>query len=442
MIESYEHDMKISADKSLENIKKGDVLADFSRIQSISYENDKLSLVDDTRYSSLSCRVFENNRVGNAYTNDLKKFKNMVSSAQESAQFGAKSFLTLPEQISYTPISWMHNEMNLSYTKGDLKNFCDELLLGIKQFAPTAKVSVGAQTDYSFFYLHNTAGFIGSYKESFLSLTGGLFALGLDGSFLEMYEGFTFYDQEIDLLNILMPLEEKWERCNMQASLSKEGKMPVIFAPSVLELLIDPVEISVNAKTLEKGLSLFDGKIGHLVTSEQFSLYDDPHYLYGAATVPFDDEGVRGKRIPIIEKGSLKNFVYDCATASKRGVNSTGHGFRSNHSLPYPSMTNKIVETGDIALEDMIKSIDYGLFVESVLGEGQSNVIAGDFSVLGDMTYLIENGTLKGRVKDVMISGNAFDLLKNIVMLENKLHKESDLFAPHLLIDGVSVSYK
>ncbi len=95
-------------------------------------------------------------------------------------------------------------------------------------------------------------------------------------------------------------------------------------------------------------------------------------------------------------------------------------------SLPVPSFSNLILETGDTALEDMIASMDYGLIVYEFLGGGMSNMIAGDFSVNIELGYLVEKGKVKGRVKDAMISGNVYNMLNSIKFVENKLYKKGE----------------
>jgi PmbA protein len=88
----------------------------------------------------------------------------------------------------------------------------------------------------------------------------------------------------------------------------------------------------------------------------------------------------------------------------------------------------------------MIAGIDRGLIVSEFLGGGMSNMVAGDFSVNIELGWLVEKGKVIGRVKDAMISGNAWELLKNIASLENRTHRCGSLIAPHVLVDRVSVT--
>lgn len=440
-MKKHEEQLKQAVKESVQSITQGDVAGQVSYSQSVSFEQDKLHSIDDVSYTSLFCRIFEKGKVGNAYVNDSSQYQEMIANAKESSLFGEQMVFTLPQAQEYAPIGWLYSEKNLQYNKQDLKDLAQDLLYHIKKFAPKAKVSTGVQNGCSQAYLQNTNGFVGEYETSVLSVSGGLFELGEDGSFIEIYESESFYDNDYNLTTLLTELEERVVRSRRTSVLKKSGKIPVIFAPSAMDLLLSPIEIAVNGKTKYKELSLLANQIEEQIFDKKLTLIDDPFYYQGMSSVPFDDEGTIGKVLPIIENGVFKNFIYDCHYAQKMNAKSTGHASRSSHSLPIPSLTNMIIGVGTHSLEEMIASVDYGLMLIMPLGEGQSNVIAGDFSILAETAYLIENGVLKGRVKDIMLSGNAFELLKKIEMIENKTHQEYSLIAPHLLIDGIMVSH-
>jgi PmbA protein len=108
--------------------------------------------------------------------------------------------------------------------------------------------------------------------------------------------------------------------------------------------------------------------------------------------------------------------------------------------MPSPSFSNLVVGTGDSSFDDMISSIKYGLYVCEFLGGGMSNMLAGDFSVNVELGYLIENGRVSGRVKDTMLTGNVYELLKSIDAIESRTHKKGSLYAPHILFRKASIT--
>ncbi len=431
-IYEYEEQVKHSLGAVIEQISYGDVMGQVSYNQSVNFEHDKLQSIDDVSHSSIGCRVFNDGKKGKSTVNSPNNISQMIANAYESSLFGEKINISLPKATTYENIDWLYSPKNIEFSKKDLKDIAESLVSEIKKFAPKAKVSTSASNSCSSIFLQNSEGFVGECQGSSLGIHGGLFELSDDGSFLEMYEGEAFYDNVHNFDEILKNLQERVERSRQTSLLKKEGSMPVIIAPSAMDMILTPIEIASNGNTLYKELSLFANRIDEEMFDKKFSFIDDPFYYHGVSTVPFDNDGVVGKKMSIIEEGVFKNFIYDCETAAKMNTHSTGHGSRS--------FTNRIIGLGQHTLDEMISSVDYGLMLVMPLGEGQSNVIAGDFSVLAETAFLIENGQLKGKVKDIMLSGNSFELLKNIPMIENKHHKEHSLITPHILLNNIKVS--
>ncbi len=441
-IYDYEQKIKSAVADTVDTIKKGDVCGQISYSQSVNFEHDKLQSIDDVSHSAIFCRLFEKGRVGNAAVNNPELVSDMIKNAEESALFGEALDFDLPPAKPYQDLKWLYSPKNINYSKKDLKDISEDLLSKIKAFAPDAKVSVGAANSASVSFLQNTEGFKGVQEFSTLSVYGGVFELGEDGSFLELYEGDRFFDNEYTPDKILKDIQSNLERSKIISTLPKEGAMPVIFAPEAVDMILTPVEIALNGNTLYKDLSLFAGRAGEKLFDEKFNFSSDPHYYLGSSSCAFDDEGTVTEKQNLISNGIFNNFIYDCATAKKMNAHSTGNAGRGVVSLPKPMLSNRIVGAGSHTLDEMIASIDCGLMLLSSIGEGQSNVIAGDFSVLGYTVYLIENGVLKGRVKDIMLSGNGLELLKNIPMIENIQHRNGSLITPHIMLDGVMVSKK
>jgi PmbA protein len=119
---------------------------------------------------------------------------------------------------------------------------------------------------------------------------------------------------------------------------------------------------------------------------------------------------------------------------------STGNGTRSFASQPSPGNSNIIIEPGEMKFEDMIKDMKSGILVDQVLGGGQSNVLAGEFSVNIDLGYFVENGEIVGRVKDCMVAGNVFDAFNNIIALGDKADWHGSLKVPPFYFRSINVA--
>ena len=162
---------------------------------------------------------------------------------------------------------------------------------------------------------------------------------------------------------------------------------------------------------------------------------------FGSAA--YDDEGVPHRRNVLIGEGALNGFLYDLKTAAQSGVESTGNGSRGLFNQPNPAPTNLIFAPGETPLADMIAGIGEGLLVQDVLGLGQGNVLSGAFSNPIALGFKIEKGEITGRVKDVSIAGNVYDVLQNIAAVS----RESDWIysnfnAPYILLEEMNVAGK
>jgi PmbA protein len=219
--------------------------------------------------------------------------------------------------------------------------------------------------------------------------------------------------------------------------------MPVLFAPGGALALTLPLVEGINGKNVYTGISPLAGKVNERLFDDKVTLVDDGtiHGRFGSA--PYDDEGVAHRRNVLIERGVLKGFLYDLKTAAQASVESTGNGSRSLFSPPDPAPTNLIWEAGDTPLAEMIAGIDEGLLVEDVLGLGQGNVISGAFSNPLSLGFKIEKGEIVGRVKNVSIAGNVYDLLKDVAAVSRETRwVYYDFNLPYVLLPEMNVVAK
>ena len=111
--------------------------------------------------------------------------------------------------------------------------------------------------------------------------------------------------------------------------------------------------------------------------------------------------------------------------------------------MPFPLLTSIIMEGGKTKYTDMLGSITEGILVDQLLGSGQSNILAGEFSVGIDLGFKIKNGKIEGRIKNCMISGNVFDVLLKIAGLSQEQEwVNGSMFFPAMLIENMTVAGK
>jgi PmbA protein len=226
------------------------------------------------------------------------------------------------------------------------------------------------------------------------------------------------------------------------------GKTTVILAPSSLGLLIIPLLLGLNGKNVALGVSPLANKLNEVAFDSRFSLLDNPHTPNRTGSTSFDDEGVPTKPNRFINQGLIQSFYYDLKSAGETHIPSSGHGQRQPENTrlgqPIASVHNLTVEAGTNSLTTMLEDVKEGLLVESVLGMGQTNIMAGTFSNSVGLAYKIKDGEIVGRVKDVSVAGNAYQLLKQHL---NSISSERETvignwLLPYMRFDEVSVTAK
>ncbi|MBX5320835.1 MAG: TldD/PmbA family protein [Candidatus Bathyarchaeota archaeon] len=227
----------------------------------------------------------------------------------------------------------------------------------------------------------------------------------------------------------------------LKAKRVETKSMKVIFAHFALQQLLHYTLMdAVKADYVQRNQSALQGKIGEKIASENITVYDDGLLEGGLRTWKFDGEGVPQQKTLIIEKGVLRNFIYDNYAAKKEGKESTGNAFRGGYlSTPNVEATNFHLAPGKKSPEELIGEIDDGLLVYSLQGAHSSNPASGEFSVVATPAWKIVNGKITRAVKGAMLAGNVFDVIKKISALANNERKIGQLVAPWVIVENVKV---
>jgi PmbA protein len=220
-----------------------------------------------------------------------------------------------------------------------------------------------------------------------------------------------------------------------------EGKLPVLFTPHGSTAVLLPLHQALSGKTVLQGISPLGGKLGEVLFDPALELTDDPLLSSRVGSRPADDEGMPSMRLPLIERGVLRAFVYDLETAARAGTTSTGHGRRSTFGKPGISFSNLLIRKGTAGEEALLEEMQHGLIVDELIGVGQGNVIGGSFSHPVALAYRVDGGEITGRVKDAAVAGNAYELLKRIRMVGSAAKWIGGTrLVPPLLLDAVNVA--
>ena len=160
----------------------------------------------------------------------------------------------------------------------------------------------------------------------------------------------------------------------------------------------------------------------------------------GLRTGIFDGEGVPHQKTPVIEKGILRNFLYDNYSAKKEGKESTGNASRAGYlSTPGIDTTNFHILPGNKTSEEMLSEVDDGLIVYYLQGAHSSNPVSGEFSVVATPAWKIKDGEITHCSRGVMLAGNIFELLKNISVVGGNERQMGSIIAPWVMVENVRV---
>ena len=200
------------------------------------------------------------------------------------------------------------------------------------------------------------------------------------------------------------------------------GEMPVVLAsgwPGVL--LHEAVGHGLEGDFNRKGSSFYSGKVGQQVASKGVTVVDDGTMSDRRGSLNIDDEGHVSQRNVLIEDGILVGYMQDKLNARLMNVAPTGNGRRESYAhLPMPRMTNTFMEPGDATQEDMIKSVNRGIFAVN-FGGGQVDITSGQFVFAASEAYLIENGKVTAPVKGATLIGHGPQVMSAISMIGDDL---------------------
>jgi len=200
------------------------------------------------------------------------------------------------------------------------------------------------------------------------------------------------------------------------------GRMPVVISSEAGGTMIhEAIGHGLEADLSGQGLSVYAGKRGQKIASDFVTVIDDATLPGRRGSFRFDDEGMPSRRTVLVEKGVLKNFMYDRLSAMRDGVTSTGNGRRQSYRhRPIPRMTNTLIAPGNTPPEEILKSTPKGLLVKK-MGGGQVNTITGDFVFDVQEGHMIENGREGEPVRGGTLAGNGPQILMEIDMVGSDL---------------------
>jgi PmbA protein len=413
-----------------------EVIYEEGESRSVSFEHSKLKYIHNKSIRGVGLRIIKGGRIGFSSTTDLRSPEKLVEKAVRSAQFGQEARFEFPIPNKFSEVKIFDKEV-VDFPIEKAVSLGKEAIDKALSVCPDYQCGVEVGRAVGMRRLLNSKGLDFSRNSTVHSM-GIDIVLVKEAGLVWVGEGESSRKIVDGLMKSTEKVLEKLRLAEREVKINS-GLLPVIFTPKAVGLLLSPLEMGCNGKLVQKGASPLIGRLGEKIADERLTIYDDPTIDFATGSYPLDGEGIQSRRTPLVEKGVLKNYLFDLQTAGMMATRSTGNGIRGFASQPAPSCTNIVIEPGDMTLKDMIKDVQCGLLIDQVLGGGQSNTLAGEFSVNVDLGFLIERGELVGRVKDCMMAGNVFDVFNKLLAIGSQREWYGDNYVPPLYFSGLSV---
>ena len=284
----------------------------------------------------------------------------------------------------------------------------------------------------------NSLGFVGSYRSSYCALSVSPIAQQ-NGSMQRDY----WYTVARRAAALEAP--EEVGRKAAERALRKLGarkvptcQVPIVFDPETSRSLLGHIFDAVRGDAIYRSASFLTGKLQQKIANDKVTILDDGLRPGGFGSRPFDGEGIPSSVTQVVEKGVLQNYLLNCYTARKLGLQTTGNAARGITGPPGVGPKNFYMPPGPYSSEEILRSVPNGFYVTELIGFGV-NTVSGDYS-RGAGGLWIENGELTYPVQEVTVAGNLAEMLQHIEMVGSDLEFRSALAAPTLLISGMTVA--
>ncbi len=389
-------------------------------------------IVKEGAYSvdqGVGVRAISGERTGFAYSDDLDEaaLTEAVVAARGIARTqGAGAVKVAPRRASHRPL-YPSGDPLRSMTDGDKVALLAELDRRVRAMDNRVVQVIGSLSGvYEVVLVHATDGTLAADVRPLVRLNVSVI-MEKDGRREQGYSGGGGRGDYTLVTGNGRPLEIAAEAVrtaavNMAAVPSPAGTMPVVLGsgwPGIL--LHEAIGHGLEGDFNRKGTSAFTGRIGERVAAEQCTVVDDGTLVGRRGSLTVDDEGTPAACNTLIERGILKGYMFDKLNARLMGVKSTGNGRRESFAhTPMPRMTNTYMLPGKYDPEEIIASVDRGIYAPN-FGGGQVDITSGKFVFSASEAYLIENGKKTAPVKGAMLIGNGPEVLTRVSMVGNDL---------------------
>ncbi len=424
-----------------------EVIITDSKDTNILVSQGEVEQLSQSGSGGMGVRVIDGGKVGYSYTSDLsdesveKTWRTAIELCQVAT---ADEYRKLPELQTIPDEDlgiWDENLETISVEeKIDLALKLEQAALEYdEKIVLTNRTTYLDSTNYT--YLANSKGFADYYGRTTIACFLVAIARDENGMVNAIDLGASNYFADLD------PVAVGEKAAKKALSLLGGEPVPTQKGTVVLDHVVGAQILAVlsqalSASSWQRNRSFLMGKMNQEVGSSMVTLMDNGRLKGGMASAPFDAEGVPTKATRLIDEGVLQNLMYDSYTAAKEGTISTGNATRQGHQgLPSLGASNFYMQAGNKSPEEIIKGVDKGLYVLSVMQTGGVDAVTGECSMSANGLW-IENGAIQQSVGGVTIATTLDELLQNISDVGNDLRQMpffSTIGVPTLRVDNVTI---
>lgn len=430
---------------------QNEVFASHSSELRVVFEHKDFSVSTSNSTAMYGVRSIVNGKLGFTTTNSSDEAA-LKKTAREAQMIARLSTPSEHHQIANKPENFGHFEsVDTKLAEFTPREVCEYAEQVVQEALRDKRVSVDRAEfswNRSVWLLGNSNGFTQSAAQA----TCSWFVMGMAKTESEV----TSFDYDGGSVPLKSEIETELGRTmsafresvvnSLGARKGKTYKGPVLLHPNaVMDLIGSFVSSNCSGLRHQDGMSSWKGKLRHQVASERLNVYEDPlDRKRPEGWMPFDREGVTTSRHNLLQDGFLNFIAHNSFSAHREGVQPTGNAMGGARSLPSLGFSNLSIGGSHaggklFTDEELMKQLNSGLVIKRF--SGNSDMTSGHFSGVAKNSWWVEKGDRSHPVTEVMVAGNLFDVVKQIVSVGAIQHKLiGGGLAPYILVDGLSVT--
>jgi len=411
----------------------------------VRYENYRLQQVTENDVSESSLRVIKDGKIGSAYA-VFPDQDGFLDNAVMGAQYGDPVGYSFAGEAAYPELA-NYDDATAQLQSADLIGVCETIKSKLQKQLPDVALGIGANCQKSELSIQTTRG---ARAEAKSTGVGYYFGAPFKGAGIGVFKFESGINPPV-VSDELLDEFVTWYNWGNQTSTPSTGRLPVILAPEAAFLMMMPLLAGVSGEAAWKKTSPLTQRLGEQILSDKLTIHENPLLAGSTDARAFDDEGVPCAKRPIIEKGVLKEFLYDQRIGAAMDRPSTGNGFKrtmfgsGNETAINPWFACPTIDPGDMSWHDLVKGLKEGLLITNGMGFHSGNYPQGQFAVQA-VGFHIVNGAVVGRLDKTMISGNIYQDGKNVAAVSSEVGSCSGFLplgtAPYILLDSLQVAGK